>query len=72
MAAYCFLRHPNSHAELIHEAVFIGGDTDTVACMAGAISGTVFGIQAIPLRWRDALAAEAASPAEVPCCVWHR
>jgi poly(ADP-ribose) glycohydrolase ARH3 len=51
MAIYCFLRHPESYAQVIHEAVFIGGDTDTIACMAGAISGAFLGASAIPVNW---------------------
>ena len=50
MAIYCFLRHPESFEQVIHEAVFIGGDTDTVACMAGAISGAFLGVDVIPPR----------------------
>ncbi len=51
MSLYCFLRHPHSFAQVIHEAIFIGGDTDTIASMAGAISGAFLGIQAIPPHW---------------------
>ena len=58
MALYCFLRHPNSFEEVIHEAVFAGGDTDTIACMAGAISGAFLGASAIPQRWLAAVREE--------------
>lgn len=30
----------------------LGGDTDTIACMAGAIAGAHYGISAIPQSWR--------------------
>ena len=53
MAAYCFLRHPDSFERVIHEAVFIGGDTDTIASMAGAISGAFHGHRAIPSKWLE-------------------
>ncbi|HEX2084144.1 MAG TPA: ADP-ribosylglycohydrolase family protein [Solirubrobacteraceae bacterium] len=36
-------------------AVRCGGDTDTVAAMAGAVAGARFGAGAIPARWLDAL-----------------
>jgi poly(ADP-ribose) glycohydrolase ARH3 len=36
-------------------AVRCGGDTDTVAAMAGAVAGARFGVEAIPARWLDAL-----------------
>jgi poly(ADP-ribose) glycohydrolase ARH3 len=34
-------------------AVSLGGDTDTIASMAGALSGAYLGESAIPLRWRE-------------------
>jgi len=58
MALYCFLRHPYSYADVISHAVFIGGDTDTIASMAGAISGAFLGDSAIPPRWRAAVREE--------------
>ena len=58
IAVYCFLRHAHSYADVIHQAVFIGGDTDTIACMAGAIAGAYLGIDAIPPRWRAAICEE--------------
>jgi ADP-ribosyl-[dinitrogen reductase] hydrolase len=32
-------------------AINLGGDTDTVACVAGAISGAIYGLGSIPERW---------------------
>lgn len=58
MAVYCFLRHPDSYPRVIHEAIFIGGDTDTIACMAGAISGAFLGAADIPEHWRAAVREE--------------
>lgn len=29
----------------------LGGDTDTIACMAGAIAGAHYGIETIPQSW---------------------
>lgn len=29
----------------------LGGDTDTIACMAGAIAGAHYGFEAIPQPW---------------------
>ncbi len=58
MAIFCFLRHPDSYEKVIHEAIFIGGDTDTIACMAGAISGAFLGISAVPARWIGAMREE--------------
>jgi poly(ADP-ribose) glycohydrolase ARH3 len=44
-----------SFEEAVTVAVRAGGDTDTVAAMAGAIAGARFGAAAIPARWTLAL-----------------
>ncbi|OYT63973.1 hypothetical protein B6U67_01355 [Methanosarcinales archaeon ex4484_138] len=40
-----------SFEEAVITAANIGGDTDSVACMTGAIKGARHGINAIPRRW---------------------
>ncbi|MFZ5907661.1 MAG: ADP-ribosylglycohydrolase family protein [Nitrospirota bacterium] len=45
---YSFLRTPEDYWETICTAVSAGGDTDTTAAMAGAISGAYLGIEGIP------------------------
>lgn len=45
------LRHGKSIEQTLRLAIDLGGDTDTVACVAGALAGSVYGIQAIPSRW---------------------
>lgn len=50
-AICCALRHPDSFEEAVLEAVSLGGDADTIACMAGAISGARLGIESIPEEW---------------------
>lgn len=53
-AIYAALAHPTfEHA--VRFAVRLGGDTDTVAAMTGAISGAVHGKSSIPAGWLDAL-----------------
>ncbi len=47
-AIACFTLTPNSYVETITNAIFLGGDTDTIAAMAGAISGAYLGVDAIP------------------------
>ena len=32
-------------------AIDLGGDTDTVACVAGGLAGAMHGVQAVPSRW---------------------
>ena len=45
---YSFLRSPDNYMETICTAVSAGGDTDTTAAMAGAVSGAYLGLDAIP------------------------
>jgi ADP-ribosylglycohydrolase len=45
---YAFLRTPEDYWETICTAVRVGGDVDTTAAMAGAISGAYLGLDAIP------------------------
>ena len=45
---YAFLRTPEDYMKTIYTAIAAGGDTDTTAAMAGAISGAYLGIGAIP------------------------
>lgn len=37
--------------EALAAAVDLGGDTDTVAAVTGALAGAVYGIDAVPERW---------------------
>jgi ADP-ribosylglycohydrolase len=53
-AIYSAVAHPTFHAAVTF-AVGLGGDTDTVAAMSGAISGASMGANSIPRRWLDAL-----------------
>ncbi len=43
-ALYCFLRAPNDPAEVLRSCIAAGGDTDTTACMAGAMVGARVGL----------------------------
>jgi poly(ADP-ribose) glycohydrolase ARH3 len=61
-AIYCFLSNHASYEDTIHAAVFGGGDTDTIAAMAGAISGAFLGRGAIPTRWLDAVREDEYTP----------
>lgn len=46
---------PNCYESTITNAVFLGGDTDTIAAMAGAISGAYLGVDAIPTQLIEGL-----------------
>ena len=45
------LRNGRDFAEVLRLVVDLGGDTDTVACVAGGLAGAVFGMGGIPSRW---------------------
>ncbi|MDP9481005.1 MAG: ADP-ribosylglycohydrolase family protein [Actinomycetota bacterium] len=45
---YSFLKSPEDYPQTIRTAVAVGGDVDTTAAMAGAISGAHLGLSAIP------------------------
>ncbi|GIZ02300.1 ADP-ribose glycohydrolase ARH3 [Caerostris extrusa] len=61
-AIYSFLRGmkplsefecPNPFVRTIYFAISIGGDTDTIASMAGSIAGAYFGVEAIPSELQE-------------------
>lgn len=52
---YAFLAHSQSFEEALVYAVGLGGDTDTIGAMTGALSGAYLGASQIPARWIDAL-----------------
>jgi ADP-ribosylglycohydrolase len=45
---YAFLRSPDDFWETVCTAIGVGGDTDTMASIAGAISGARVGVTALP------------------------
>jgi len=53
-AIYAALAHP-TFEQAVRFAVCLGGDTDTVAAMTGAISGAIHGGSSVPRHWLDAL-----------------
>jgi len=46
-AIACFTLWPDSFPDVVSHAIVLGGDTDTIAAMAGAISGAQLGVAAI-------------------------
>lgn len=45
------VRHHHTFHDVVVAAVDLGGDTDTVAAVAGALAGARHGMQQIPSRW---------------------
>jgi len=54
-ALYCFLRSPGDYRATVLHAANTDGDSDSLACIAGAISGAYNGLDAIPQEWRDGI-----------------
>jgi len=51
IALYCFLKNPNDYRKTVLMAANTNGDSDSIACIAGAISGAYNGLKAIPSEW---------------------
>ena len=54
-AIYCFLCNLQSFEESLIYAISLGGDTDTIGAMTGAISGAYHGVEVIPERLKAGL-----------------
>ena len=50
-ALYCFLSSPNDAVNVLRKAVMSSGDSDSIACIAGAFAGAYNGIEAFPTDW---------------------
>ncbi|WP_114453901.1 ADP-ribosylglycohydrolase family protein [Halopolyspora algeriensis] len=55
LALLAFLQYPDQPAETIRYALRAGGDTDTIASMAAALTTARTGIQALPSAWLERL-----------------
>lgn len=53
-ALWCFV-NTSSFEEALITAVNLGGDTDTVGAVCGALSGAYYGFEDIPQRWHEVL-----------------
>lgn len=49
--AFWAYRQADSFSEAVQLVINLGGDTDTVAAVTGAMAGARFGVQGIPARW---------------------
>ncbi len=55
-AAVWALLTTNNFHDCVLRAVNLGGDTDTVGCVAGGLAGVVYGLDAVPADWRQQIA----------------
>ena len=53
-AMWCIMT-TNDYKSAVLRAVNLGGDTDTVAAVAGAFAGALYGVEGIPEDWLEAL-----------------
>ena len=51
MALYCFLKSPDDFLTTIRRGANTQGDSDSIACIAGGISGAYLGVRALPPEW---------------------
>ncbi|QDV52625.1 ADP-ribosylglycohydrolase family protein [Gimesia fumaroli] len=54
-ALYCWAYSPDDFRRSVENAVMLGGDTDSVAAITGAVSGANLGADAIPVEWKERL-----------------
>jgi ADP-ribosylglycohydrolase len=52
-ALWCFWRSPSDYRATVLVGANSGGDCDSIACIAGGLSGAYNGVDAIPRAWRD-------------------
>ena len=50
-AVFWLMFNGNSHAEIVLNAVNLGGDTDTIAAIAGGLAGAYYGYSKLNKRW---------------------
>ena len=50
-ALLCFLMYPDDPVAVIRRAAVTSGDSDSIACIAGAFAGARHGVQAWPTAW---------------------
>ena len=51
LALYCVLRYPDDYMACVRRGANTNGDSDSIACIAGGISGAYLGLDAIPKAW---------------------
>ena len=50
-AIYVYLANPKSFVDCLYTAALNGGDLDTLAAVASAVSGAYLGMEALPASW---------------------
>ena len=50
-SAFMILKHTSSYESSVKQAILLGNDTDTTACVTGGLAGILYGYQALPQKW---------------------
>jgi ADP-ribosylglycohydrolase len=55
MALYCFLKSPDDFVATVRRGANTQGDSDSIASIAGGLSGAYLGVEALPAAWINRL-----------------
>lgn len=69
-ALYCYWRHPDSFSQAVLTAVNTDGDSDSIATITGSILGARWGVDAIPVEWRQCVE-DSSQLHELGRRLWH-
>lgn len=58
-SAFMIIKRTDSYEAAVKQAIMLGNDTDTTACVTGGLAGILYGYQTIPNRWLDKLKGKA-------------
>ena len=45
------LKRAKNYKQAVKQAILLGNDTDTTACVTGGLAGILFGFEDIPQQW---------------------
>ena len=65
---WCFM-NSNNYSEAVLKAVNLGGDTDTIAALVGAMAATFYGSAQIPVEWSSTIQRGAELEAFIKDCI---
>ncbi|SEK93372.1 ADP-ribosylglycohydrolase family protein [Ruminococcus albus] len=54
-SAVMIMKRASSYEDAVKQAIALGDDTDTTACITGGLAGIVFGYEGIPAKWLEEL-----------------
>ncbi len=54
-SAFMIMKRAGNYEEAVKQAIMLGDDTDTTACVTGGLAGILFGFENIPSRWYHSL-----------------